>query len=82
MKKLSPDDFAVGLKITAGEKRYERTMGTDKEAGMSPAEDFLDLFYNVNERAPKGSNPFVWVIPYELAASNHADAQALIGGAS
>lgn len=32
--------------------------------GDSPRTRFLRLFYDINERAPKGSNPWVWVIEF------------------
>lgn len=52
-----------------------------KAEGFNSRADFLHLFYDVNERAEKGSNPWVWVIPYEVAAKTHAEAQALMADA-
>lgn len=39
---------------------------------------FLNTFYNINNRAPVGSNPWVWVVSYEVAAKTHAEAQAIL----
>lgn len=44
--------------ITTGDPANDYTMPTARDA-------FLELFYNVNRRAPAKSNPWVWVLHFE-----------------
>lgn len=34
--------------------------------GFDSRDAFLDLFFNVNKRAPRGSNPTVWVLDFKV----------------
>lgn len=56
------------LEVTS--RRIERVESiTEDDAiaeGFANREAFLHLFYDLNERAPRGTNPWVWVIGFKV----------------
>lgn len=49
-------------------------------ACLSEVDQFAALWCKINGEESWGSDPWVWVVTFEVAAKTHAEAQALLGG--
>lgn len=50
--------------VAEGFTKPRRAIGSVDRLGLA-REGFLETFYDLNKRAPRGSNPWVWVIAFE-----------------
>lgn len=58
-------DSELGVVVSRRVERVDDISESDAIAeGFGSREDFLHTFYDLNKRAPRGSNPWVWVVEF------------------
>lgn len=65
-------DISEADAIAEGLEGGESFKGGGEGRLFTPRENFLRLFYDINKRAPRDANPWVWVVEFKRLEAAHA----------